>query len=141
MKQSLAILIFLSFFLFTNCEDTLDCIINVRPVLPHKSLEIGLVNRYYFETITAEIKNEPRDNDYDYYFDISGEIPEGLNVIFDYRDVIIEGTPLKSGRYTFTVYLDVDPPYSYYYDDFGNERYDDALCSDNTSKSYTIAIK
>lgn len=139
MKQSLTILIFS--ILLISCEDTLDCIINVRPVLPHKSLEVGLVGRYYSETITAEIKNEPRDNDYEYYFDINGKIPEGLHVIFDYRDVIIEGTPLKSGRFTFTIYLDVDPPYSYYYDDFGNERYDDALCSDNTSKSYTIAIK
>ena len=141
MKQSLPLFILLSFFLFTNCENTLDCIINVRPVLPHKSLEIGLVNRYYSEIITAEIKNEPRDNDYEYYYEISGEIPEGLEVIFDYRDVIIEGTPLKSGRFSFTIYLDVDPPYSYYYDDDGNERYNDDLCSDNTSKRYTIAIK
>ncbi len=141
MKQSLPLLVFISFFLFTSCEDTLDCIINVRPVLSQKSLEVGLVDRFYSEKITAEIKNEPRDNDYDYYFDISGEIPEGLNVVFDYRDVIIEGTPLKSGRYSFTIYLDVEAPYSYYYDDFGNERYNDNLCSSSTSKRYTIAIK
>ena len=141
MKKSLLILACIPFFLFTSCENTLDCIINVRPVLIHKTLEIGLVDRYYSDKITAEIKNEPRDNDYAYYFEVEGEIPNGLEVIFDYRDVIIEGTPLESGRFTFTVYLDVDPPYSLYYDDFGNERYDDPLCSSGTSKTFTIAIK
>ncbi len=141
MKQPLPIFIFISFFLITSCEDTLDCIINVRPVLAHKSLETGLVGRYYSDVITAEIKNEPRDNDYDYFFDIRGNIPEGVEVIFDYREVIIEGTPTRSGKYTFTIFLDVDPHYSYYYDDFGNERYDDALCTDNTSKTYTILVR
>lgn len=141
MKQQLPIFIFLSFLLTTSCENTLDCIINVRPVLAHKSMETGLVGQYYSDNITAEIKNEPRDNDYDYYFDVRGNIPEGLDVIFDYREIFIEGTPTKSGRYTFTVFLDVDPLDSYYFDEFGNERYDDALCTDNTSKTYTIHIK
>lgn len=141
MKQYIFTLACITFFLFTSCENTLDCLINVRPVLTHKKLEIGLVDRYYFDKITAEIKNEPRDNDYAYYFEVDGEIPHGLEVFFDYRDVIIEGTPLESGRFTFTVYLDVDPPYTLYYDDFGNEEYNDPLCTSATSKTFTIAIK
>lgn len=141
MRQSILILLLLSFFTFTNCENVVDCIINVRPVLSDKTLAIGGVNQYYSEIINAEIKNEPQDNAYEYYFDVRGNIPDGLDVIIDYRDVFIEGMPTKAGRYTFTVYLDVDPPNGYYYDEYGNERYDDSLCSDSTSKTYTIAIK
>ena len=140
MKQSLLVLL-LSFSIFTSCENVIDCIINVRPELSDKKLAIGGVNQYYSETIHAQIKNEPKDNAYDYFFNVSGNIPDGLEVVYEYRKVIIEGVPLKSGRYRFTVYLDVDAPNGYYYDEDGNERYDDALCSDSTSKTYTIAIK
>lgn len=141
MRQSLFTMLFLSFFTFTNCENVVDCIINVRPVLSDEKLAFGGVNQYYSEKIYAEIKNEPQDNAYNYYFDVRGNIPDGLDVIIDYREVFIEGTPTKAGRYTFTVYLDVDPPDGYYYDEDGNERYDDSLCSDSTSRTYTIAIK
>ena len=140
MKQLVFIILLFSFFTFNSCENVVDCIINVRPVLSDKTLPIGGVNQYYSEVISAEIKNEPQDNAYDYYFDVRGKIPDGLEVIYDYRDIFIEGMPTRAGRYTFTVYLDVDAPYGYYYDEFGNERYDDALCSDSTSRTYTIVI-
>ncbi|WP_156113410.1 hypothetical protein [Wocania ichthyoenteri] len=141
MKQSIRIILLFSFFTISSCENVIDCIINVRPVLSDKRLAIGGVNQFYSEIISAEIKNEPRDNAYEYYYDIRGDIPEGLGVTIDYRDIFIEGTPTKAGRYTFTVHLDVDPPNGYYYDEDGNERYDDSLCSDSTSRTYTIAIK
>ncbi len=141
MKQSILIILLFSFFSFNSCENVVDCIINVRPVLSDKKLAIGGVNQYYSEIISAQIKNEPQDNAYDYYFDVRGKIPDGLEVIIDYRDVYIEGMPTKAGRYTFTVYLDVDPLNEYYYDEYGNQRYDDSLCTDSTSKTYTIAIK
>ena len=141
MKQSILIILLFSFFSFNSCENVVDCIINVRPVLSDKKLAIGGVNQYYSEIISAQIKNEPQDDAYDYYFDVRGEIPDGLEVIIDYRDVYIEGMPTKAGRYTFTVYLDVDALNEYYYDENGNERFDDSLCTDNTSKTYTIAIK
>lgn len=141
MKKALPLIILLSFFTFTSCENVIDCIINVRPVLSDNRLAIGSVNEYYSDKIFAEIKNEPRDNTYEYYFDVRGKIPDGLEVNFDYREIFIEGMPTKAGRYTFTVYLDVDPPNGYYYDEDGNERYDDSLCSDSTSRTYTIAIK
>ncbi len=141
MKQFLLIILLFSFFTFNSCENVVDCIINVRPVLSDKKLAIGGVNQYYSEIISAEIKNEPQDNAYDYYFDVRGKIPDGLEVIIDYRDVFIEGMPTRAGRYTFTVYLDVDALNEYYYDENGNQRFDDALCTDSTSKTYTIAIK
>lgn len=136
----LIIALLISFLTFNGCEDVLDCIINVRPELHNKTLARATVDEFYSETITAEIKNEPNDNGYDYYFSISGNLPEGIDVIYDYRDVIIEGVPLESGRFTFRVFLDVEAIDNYYYDDFGNRRYNDPLCSDNTSRTYTLVV-
>ena len=113
----------------------------MRPELSNKTLSRGSVNQFYSEVIHAEIKNEPQDNAYDYFFDVRGNIPDGVEVIYEYRKVFIEGVPTRSGRYTFTVYLDVDAPNGYYYDEYGNERYDDALCSDSTSEAYTIVVR
>lgn len=143
MKQYIPVILLISFFSFTSCEDVLDCIINVRPELSDKVLEIGLVDEYYFDNITAQINNEPRDNDYDYYFNVTGRLPEGIEVYYDkYREVIFEGVPKESGRFRITVSLEVVALNGgYYYDDFGNERFNDPLCSDYTSKTYVLAIK
>lgn len=142
MKQYIPIILLISFFSFTSCEDILDCIINVRPELHDKTLAIGNVDEFYSENITAEIKNEVRDNDYDYYFNVSGQLPEGIEVFYDtYREVFFEGVPKESGRFRITVSLEVVALQDFYYDDFGNERYHDPLCSDNTSKTYYLAIR
>lgn len=141
MKRLILPLLIISFFTLTNCENVIDCIINVRPELHDVKLEVGYVDKYYFDKITAEIKNEPSDNSYDYYFDVVGEIPNGIEIIYDYREVILEGVPTESGRFTFRVYLNVDPHEDYYYDDDGDLIYDDALCTDSTSKQYTLYVK
>lgn len=140
MKQYSSIIILLSFFTLTNCENVVDCIINVRPELSNNILEVGEVDRFYYDKITAQIKNEPNDNNYDYYFDIVGEVPRGLDIIYNYREVAFEGVPLEAGRFSFKVYLDVESYNNYYYDDFGNRYYDDELCTNNTQKTYTIII-
>ena len=118
----------------------MDCIINVRPELHDVNLKDGRIDYYYFDKITAEIKNEPNDNSYDYYFDVYGDIPAGLDIIYDYREVIFEGIPTESGRFTFRVHLNVDPYDDYYYDEYGDVVYDDKLCTDHTTKDYTLII-
>lgn len=141
MKRCILFLLLISFFTFTNCENVIDCIINVRPELHDVKLKVGYIDKYYFDKITAEIKNEPNDNSYDYYFDVYGDVPNGIEIIYDYRDIILEGIPTEKGRFTFTVYLDVDPYQEYYYDEYGDIIYDDSLCTDSTSKNYTLVIK
>jgi hypothetical protein len=140
MKQYISVILLIAFFTLNSCENILDCIINVRPELHDVELDEGFIDHYYFDKITAEIKNEPNDNSYDYYFDVSGNIPNGIDIIYDYREVILEGTPTESGRFTFRVFLDVDSYNEYYYDEFGNEVFDDSLCTDSTSKTYTLII-
>ena len=124
-------------FLFLGCEDIIECIFNKAPEIPDKSFANGYAYHYYSDEFTSEIKNEPEDNNYDYYYDFSGDLPEGLEVYTDYRTFIIEGTPLVQGTFNFTVYLVVDPP-EYYDEDSGE--YEDSLCSDSTSRDFSITI-
>jgi len=138
MKQSTKTLFIILFISLSACQDIIDCIINVRPELPDKVLKTGDIEQYYFDEFNAGIKNEPRDDDYDYYFEFYGDLPEGLEIFFNNKNVAIEGTPIESGLFTFTLYLTVDPPVNY---DFETGEYEDSLCSDSTSHKYTIAIR
>lgn len=142
MKQYIPIILLFSFFTLSNCEDVVDCIINVRPELQDKVLAIGFVDEFYFDSIAAEVKNDAQDNNYDYYFNVSGRLPEGIEVFYDtYREVTFEGVPKESGRFRITVSVEVVALDAYYYDDFGNEIFDDNLCEDYTSKTYVLAVK
>jgi len=123
--------------MFSSCEDVFDCIIERSPELPNKVFKIGQINQYYYEAFDAEIKNEPRDNDYEYYFDIVGELPNGFELLINFRTVSILGVPESEGVYEFTVFLDVVPPL--HYDEDGYE-YDGVMCSESTSKDYVIVI-
>ncbi|MUU76895.1 hypothetical protein [Winogradskyella endarachnes] len=120
-----------------SCDTIVDCIINKRPEIPNKSFTVGNIGYYYQDDITAEIKNEPNDNYYDYYFDVYGNLPDGLDLYTDYRTLSIEGVPETSGSFTFTIQLYVDPPE--YYDEDSQE-WEDNLCSHSTSKEFTILI-
>ncbi len=135
MKQHLLLLIFLSVLTFSSCGDVLDCVFNVRPELHEKNLAVGFVSEHYSEIITAEIKNEPNDDDYDYYFDVTGRLPEGIIVSYNrYREVVLKGIPIKSGRFTIEVFLEAIPK-----EDYG--RINGPLCSDHTSRTYVLTIK
>lgn len=136
MRQYFLIFFLFSFFSFSGCDDVLDCIVNVRPELHAKTLAIGSVDAYYSDTISAEIKNEVHDNDYDYYFDVSGRLPEGVDVFYNrHREVVFKGIPKESGRFSIKVFLKVTP----HYDEFGSVN--GPLCSDHTSRTYVLAVK
>jgi len=127
-----------SFFLLTSCQDILECIINRKPILSEIDNNTGRQGEYFFGNITSQIKNEPRDNDYFYYFNFYGDLPEGVDVFFDFRDVIVEGYPRTTGRYRFTITLDVEQVDNY----CENQLNDcDGLCEESTSRTYIITIR
>lgn len=129
--------VFILFFIVTGCQDILECVINRKPVLSDTRIDRARQNEYFFAKITSEIQNEPRDNDYFYYFDIYGDLPEGLEVFFDYRDVIIEGRPRSNGRYRFTITLDVEQADNYCENDLNDC---DGLCEERTSRTYILTV-
>jgi len=65
-------------FFITGCQELIDCIINVSPELPDKTFKTGKVGELYHDELLAGINNQPNDDDYNYYFDFSGNLPEGL---------------------------------------------------------------
>lgn len=130
-KHYLLLLLLLSFFTF-GCQNILDCIIPVEAELPNAEFPIGSTETYYYKQLTAEVNNEPRDDDYDYFFDVAG-LPEGMDYFVNYRTISIEGRPLEAGTYTITIYLFVEGPF--------NDNNETILCDEDTSKSYTFIIE
>ncbi|GAA4239663.1 hypothetical protein GCM10022291_34880 [Postechiella marina] len=135
------ILLLLSFFsILTACDAILDevveCIVNRRPVLSNNKLDSGRNDTYYSNKIWAEIKNEPKDDNYYYNFSYRGDLPNGINIIFEDREVYIEGVPRETGRFKITIHVSVD---ARYYNEDGD--IEDPLCSSSDSKTYTLIIR
>lgn len=140
MKKIFSLFLLLTFLSLISCQDILECIINRHPELSNQPLASAQVDQLYSETITAQIKNEPMDDNYDYYFSIDGELPRGIEYYIEYRAIILEGIPLVSGTYNFTVRLTVEQSYNYS-DTCENSLNDcDGLCNESTSKVYTIVV-
>lgn len=122
-------------FLFFGCSDLLSCVIPREPELGNKEFPIGSLNTYYYVDLDAAIRNEPRDNDYDYFFDVEG-LPLGLDYYVNFRTISIEGMPIEPGTSNITIFLEVDGP-------FRNQDEDapEMLCGYTTSKTYTLIIE
>ncbi len=134
MKRCLPLVLVLPFFMLLGCDNFLGCITNKRPQIHDANFGRGQVDVYYYQEVTTEIKNEPRDNDYGYYYELYGELPEGIHMFVNYRTVSFEGTPEVPGRYTFSLGLYVDPP-------FNDDGIEEVLCEDFTSKDFSIYIE
>lgn len=134
MKLFRFILFISSLFLFLGCDDTLNCLIPKEPELDNKTFPIGSTESYYYVDLKAEINNEPRDDDYDYYFEVEG-LPLGMDYFVNYRTISIEGTPEETGVFDITIYIDVEGPFR----DYDEEP--SILCNNSTSKTYTLIIE
>ena len=135
MKTSRLIPFCICLFLFFGCTDALNCIIPKEPELGNKEFPIASTETYYYVDITAHINNEPRDNDYDYYFEVDG-LPLGMDYFVNYRTISIEGTPVLPGTYDITIYLDVDGPFRNNFDDAP-----EVLCNYSTFKTYILIVE
>ena len=133
-------IIVLAPILLFGCQDILECVINRHPELQDKRLNVGNKDQIYYDFINAQIKNEPLDDSYDYYFHISDNLPPGLEVFVDFRTIVIEGVPEAAGTYHVDVSLRVQQ-YDYYYDNCENQFNNcDGLCSETTSRTYTLRV-
>jgi hypothetical protein len=135
MKSTRSYTILLLSVLLFNCEDVFNCIIPREPELQNKEFPIGNMESYYYVDLRAEINNEPRDDDYDYFFEVSG-LPEGLDYFVNFRTISIEGDALERGVFNVTIFLEVDGPFR---DDFQDDV--EVLCDYSTSKTYTLIIE
>lgn len=134
MKSSQVLLLLFAFTLF-SCNDFFECLIDRRPELPNKEFQIGNTESYYYVDLRAEINNEPRDDDYDYFFEFAEPLPPGLDYFVNYRTISIEGTPTEPGDYRITLTVFVDGPFR---NDFEDETF---LCDYSATKTYTLIVE
>ncbi|MEM1002032.1 MAG: hypothetical protein AAGH46_05235 [Bacteroidota bacterium] len=131
MKRLLLLSLF--FFSLFSCEEVFECILGLEPQINETSIEQATIDEPYFDVITAEVKNDAFDDGYDYFFEVVGNLPEGIELIYFYRRIELVGTPVESGRFNFTVYLYV-------------ESFDDGFvdpsptCNDEVSKTFTLLV-
>jgi len=145
-KFKIQLVLLLSLLILIGCEK-LGCQIIIKPLLPDKTFAMGKLDVEYFDKLTASIKHSNREQDYNFYFDISGELPSGIEILADnFRTLYFQGTPVEKGTFTFYVLVEIEQGY-YDDDDWGDD--DDAVllnptlevCNDTTRREYTIIIQ
>lgn len=139
MKKSTALLLVLFTVFTTSCDSITDCIINTRPHLPHTDFVDGNAGLFYEGVIRAEIKNEPRDGNYWYYFTVTG-LPAGMDYEFIGRDLFLFGIPESPGRYSIEVFLEVEPRSVFIDDDDSWDEDGDSLCSYTDERFFFLQI-
>lgn len=118
---------------FYSCDEIYECIFNIEPEIHDKQLLIGVVGERYRDLITAEISNEVNDNDYDYFFDVIGQLPPGIFYDENRRSIELFGTPEEAGVYRFRVELFVE---SFDYNGFDSS----PTCSESTIRDFTLQV-
>lgn len=136
------LLLSMTSFLVISCSELIDCVASARPNIHSKILQRGYVGNVYTDFIDSDITNDSNDNDYDYYFSISGNVPPGLTYNQQGRKVFFTGYPSQAGSYTFRVKLTVDFP-EYYDPNQGIFEDSNRICfgDDTTTKEFTIIIE
>lgn len=135
MKIKAIILSISLLFTLQSCDriidDVVDCVFNKRPDLPNLNFPNATIDTAYEFSFDGEVQNEPLDNNYYYYYGITGNLPPGVNVSFIGRRAIFEGTPTETGTYEFRILLEVEHE---------NYQINQELCERTTSKKYTLTV-
>jgi hypothetical protein len=126
----------------SSCDELADCVASASPQLQSLNFPRAVVGAAYDQGVTAEIRNDSNDNAYQYYFNIIGSLPPGIETYVNGRTIHFAGIPTTAGRYEFTLSVRVDPPQSYD-PDSGFLEDDGRICfgNDTTEKSYSIEVR
>ena len=112
-----------------------NCLPPEGPEFLTDSLPSATLNEVYQSNIKVNITNNPLDDSYQYYFYVSGDLPEGLTTYqkAHERTLSIEGTPVVSGSFSIKVSVEVR--------DATLGQYQTAdLCTVDASKHYTLVV-
>ncbi len=110
------------------------CIDDDRPVLSPKELPNPILNQEYNEVIHVGIRNEPRDDRFDYTFTLTGNLPMGMQSESIGRDLRLFGIPTALGDYKFSVRVEIENGANGYNNTEG-------LCSTIDSEDYQWAVQ
>lgn len=133
MKSKFTFLLLITSLTLSSCDEALECVFGLEPEINETSISSATLNQPYRERITAEVDNAANDNSFDYFFDVIGELPIGVDIVFFARRIELIGIPEEAGAFDFTVYLSV-------------ERFEDGFldtsptCSDDVSRDFTLFV-
>ena len=119
--------------MFSGCEDIINSAVecSIKDVkLENKTLRIGTVGRNYYETISANVKNDPNDDYYLYDFFITGKLQKGLQFYTEGHELVINGVPEEVGTIGFELTVEVT---------LDDEEL--GLCTKKTKKTYELTVK
>jgi len=87
-------------------DSLIDCIDGDKPVL-EGALPSPILNQEYNEGITVGIRNEPYDDLFNYRFELTGNLPVGIQQSSTGRSFRLFGTPIETGEYNFRISVQV----------------------------------
>lgn len=117
--------------LMTGCDTLIDCIDDDGPRFPSAALEPAILNQVYSETVRVSINNEPRDDNFIYDFNITGALPEGISTSSSGRNFIFSGTPIESGSFVFTLFVEIEDEFNFS---------ESGLCFYTDSRRYELTV-
>ncbi|TCK68969.1 hypothetical protein DFQ05_0480 [Winogradskyella wandonensis] len=133
MKSKTTFLLLFSFFTLMSCHEELECLFGLEPEINETSIASATLNEPYYQRITAEVDNAVNDNSFDYFFEVIGDFPQGIDVVFLSRSLEILGVPEEAGVFEFTVFLSVER--------FEDGVYDSSpTCSDYARTDFTLVV-
>ncbi len=125
----------------SSCDEVIDCIDNDGPEFRTEAkLSEATIGIEYDELILVEIKNEPRDDDFEYFFETETPLPKGITLDHGTysRRVYLRGTPTEPGEYKFILFVRVFDSGGNSFGDSGDST--ENLCYTTKRKEFTITV-
>lgn len=138
-KKARTCLVLSQILVLTACDPLsgvgtfLDCVDDDGPVLSPRELPTPVLNHSYEAVIKASIDNEPRDDNFEYVFNLGAGLPAGLIVDVFAREVRISGAPTELGNFAMRAEVTVSDP-------TGNQS-QSRLCRHKTARNYVFMIQ
>ncbi|MFK7892191.1 MAG: hypothetical protein AB8B63_15345 [Granulosicoccus sp.] len=115
-------------------DKALDCLDNDRPDLRPNALRNPVLNQTYDELVQVSIRNEPRDDTYNYQFFFIGASHDGMQYRSSGREFRLSGTPIELGEFRFSIQVKVSGIPDSFNDTSG-------LCSTEDTNNYIWAVQ
>ena len=118
-------------------DSAIDCLDSDGPDFDKRTLAVPVLNQVYNDIITARIENEPRDDRFDYRFELIGTLPAGMTwrqQEFLGRRIFFEGTPTELVSTEFTLLVAVEER-----DEFSSQN--SGLCFTSKSRRFTLDVQ
>jgi len=136
----------LSALLFFSCTEILeDCLLfPAKPEIRTREISDGKVGEQYFEIIEGEVRNDPNDSSYFYFFFLEGSLPKGLTYFVEGNQLIIKGIPedRNSGEYVIKIIMRIEARCSSFENENDVEFDCDRIClgNDTDERGYKFKI-